>query len=1022
MVKDILREIKAKWLQFVAILLITCLGVGFFVGIRVTGYDMRKTADLYMETHDVLNMEFRHTLGIDDAMIESLSELVDGKAVGVNDTDSFVKSNSFDGVMKLIEYTELTGQDITLIEGALPKQSHELVADHILKDQRGLKLGDIVEIKDNDVFEAESYKVVGFVESSRYMNLERGNSQIGSGNILGFLYINEPVAKRDIYTSARFYLNEGADVDAELKKVKASEDVLTHARYERAIAPELEKLKDAEAELKTAREEAETQFADAKKQLDEGKSKLDGLYTTIDDGIYKMAQGLDMELAAGSFEKQIGDVLRVSQEKQVTAQAELDKQRGELTKKQTEVEAGLAQIKAQKDPLQKQYDELEQAIESTDPSSPDYPVLIEKLEMVKAGLAEIEKKEQPLIEAQTKLTDGLAQIDAKQTEIDTLFGEIRTNSAVLLDVSKKYDEGLATYNQQEATYRSERNNAFSKLDDAQQKIDEGYEKIEENRTGKAFVLGREDVLIGYREFYQDSDRIEAIGQVFPLIFFGVAILVTLSTVSRMVDESRMQIGVYKALGYSWFKTSLKFVGFAFIAWFLGSILGIALGFYFIPTLIYDAYRIMYLTPELETGIILSYAWLPLLVSFLSSVGIAMARSMKVSREMTANLLRPPLPKSGQRIFLERITFLWERMSFLYKVSMRNLFRNKTRFLMTVIGIGGCCGLLITGFGLRHSIYSIIDKHFDQVINYDGMITYNGSVDLTQVELDGSIEIMSEGITVGTRDAQLFVADDLKNLNQFINFKDRKSHDDIVVDNSGVIISEKLAILEDLNVGDSFTFEILDREYQVPITGIVENYVMHYAYMSDETYHRVTGNDVKDNVILFQTDEASDTFKTTLLEQSDVFSVSFLREMRDSYQDAMGNFDIVIYVVVGAAFALELIVLLNLISMNLSERQKELATLKVLGFYPKELAQYILRENIVLTILSLFFGVFFGYYLHKFVILQAEIDAVMFNRELLWTSVATSIALTFIISIIINLLMARRTNHVNMSEALKTFDD
>ncbi|MEG0328042.1 MAG: FtsX-like permease family protein [Erysipelothrix sp.] len=1022
MVKDILREIKAKWLQFVAILLITCLGVGFFVGIRVTGYDMRKTADLYMETHDVLNMEFRHTLGIDDVMIESLSNIVDGKAVGVNDTDSFVKSDSFDGVMKLIEYTKLTSQDITLIEGELPKQSHELVADHILKDQRGLKPGDTVEIKDNDVFEPESYKVVGFVESSRYMNLERGNSQIGSGNILGFLYINEPTAKHDIYTSARFYLNEGADVDAEIKKVKAQEDVLTQARYERAIAPELEKLKDAEAELKTARDEAEIQFADARKQLDDGKAKLDGLYTTIDDGIYKMAQGLDMELAAGSFEKQIGDVLRVSQEKQKTVQTELDKQRSDLIKKQTGVEAGLAQIKVQKDDLLVKYEVLEQKIESTDPTSPEYPQLVAQFEMVKAGLAEIEKNEQPLLEAQKEIENGLTQIDAKQTEIDTLFGEIRTNSAVLLDVSKKYDEGLATYNQQEATYQTEHTHTFSKIDEAQQIIDDGYKEIEENRTGKAFVLGREDVLIGYREFYDDSDRIEAIGQVFPLIFFGVAILVTLSTVSRMVDESRMQIGVYKALGYSWFKTSLKFVGFAFIAWFLGSILGIALGFYFIPTLIYDAYRIMYLTPELETGIILSYAWLPLLVSFLSSVGIAMGRSMKVSRETTANLLRPPLPKSGQRIFLERITFLWERMSFLYKVSMRNLFRNKTRFLMTVIGIGGCCGLLITGFGLRHSIYSIIDKHFDQVINYDGMITYNGSVDLSKVELDGSIEIMSEGITVGTRDAQMFVADDLKNLNQFINFKDRKSHDDIVVDNSGVIISEKLAILEDLNVGDMFTFEILDREYQVPITGIVENYVMHYAYMSDDTYQRVTGNEVKDNVILFQTDAASDSFKTTLLEQSDVFSVSFLKEMRDSYQDAMGNFDIVIYVVVGAAFALELIVLLNLISMNLSERQKELATLKVLGFYPKELAQYILRENIVLTVLSLFFGVFFGYYLHKFVILQAEIDAVMFNRELLWTSVGASIALTFIISIIINLLMARRTNHVNMSEALKTFDD
>lgn len=1005
MVKDILREIKAKWFQFVAILIITALGVGFFVGIRVTGYDMRATGDRYMKESEVMDLEYRHSLGIDQPMLQSLSEIVDGDAVGVYDGDAFIGLRDVDGVVKIIEINKQTEKDLTIVEGRMPTKKNEIVVDKVLNEHRGFELGDVVKLKKNDVFKPATLTIVGFAESSLYMNLERGQSKIGSGNVLGFVYGFELDKEIDVFTSARFVFPENVDLDMQKRLIEDQEATLSKERFERASEPVVEKLETAQAELDQKREEADLQSGQAQRTLNQTKTQLKDAHEELENGILELSS----EPGPGDLQTKLDSAVRRF--------AQTVGERENILKGyETELETG-----------KKQYNQALVALEAKRADIEALKTVVEDLPEPQktealANIAAFDKAETTLIATKTELDKNAAEIASGKEQLQAGQEKFKAGQERIQKGILEYNKGLQSLAAAETSFENKKEESYKLLDAGQQEIDQGYQELEDADHGKLYLLDREDVLIGYREFYQDSDRIEAIGQVFPLIFFGVAILVTLSTVTRMVDESRMQIGVYKALGYSWLASAMKFVGFTGIAWALGSILGLLMGFYLIPTLIYNAYRIMYLTPELESGFVWSYAAMPLLISFISSVGVAMLKSMSVSREKAANLLRPPLPKSGQRILLERIPFIWNRLSFLYKVSLRNLFRNKTRFAMTILGIGGCCGLLITGFGLKHSIYSIVDKQFDEVIQYDAMVLYDKELATDGIGVDDAIHIATEAVKVDDLDATLYAAQDFKSLPHFIQLRDRHTKAAISVSDETVVITEKLAILKNVDIGDTLVFRVNEHDYELTVGGISENYVSHYIFMSEAQYETLTGKKLDENMYLFNTQDDHDKVSEQLLSQDSVFNVSFLGDMRESYQDMMGNFDIVIYVIVGAAFALEVIVLLNLITMNISERYKELATLKVLGFYPKELATYILRENVILTVISLIFGVGFGYFLHQFVILQAELDAIMFNRELLPASVLVAIVMTFVLSLTINVLMARKANHVNMSEALKTFDD
>lgn len=1022
MLKDILRETKKKWFQFLAIIIITMLGVGFFIGIQVTGYDMRLTADLYMEESNVLDLELRHTLGIDQAMMDKIAKEVDGDVLGVYDDDSYLKNGKFDDVVKVIEYTDASKDDLRLIEGRLPNTKQETMVDNLMKDLHDLRLGDTLTLAKSDIFKEQEITIVGFAESSLYLNLERGQSRLGSGGVSGFIYPYEADKNEDVFTAARIRLKGETTVEEAKVILDDKEKELSSERFDRILAPDIKKLEDAQIEIDENTAKADQEFEDADLKIQRAEIQLLDAKQELESGLIEIIG----TLPEGSLTDQHAAAVRI-----------IAKQETEANEQFGTIDAGIEDASAS---IEEQIAETEKSIEQTEESIRQSEKIIadfeaqypDASEIPEAGRLLLKQSKESLASSKRDVETSKKTLITLRGLVDGLVSEEQRKAQEQINMAKRglsqidqgikeYENGVLELENSKTLLEDEKKEAYASIVQGQKEIDDAYQEIADTDRGKNYVLERKDVLIGYNEFYQDSDRIEAIGKVFPLIFFGVAVLVTLSTVSRMIDESRMQIGVYKALGYTSMTSAMKFVGFTAFAWFFGSILGVVIGFYLIPTMIYNAYRIMYQTPELVDGIVFSYAWLPILFSFVASVGVALFKSLSVSREKAAELLRPPMPKDGQRIFLEKIPFIWKRLGFLYKVSLRNLFRNKTRFLMTILGIGGSFGLLITGFGLQHSIYSIVDKQFDEIILYDGMVVYDLGESIDNSLFDDSIDINTSTVRFESTDVSLFVSDDLEKLSNFVSMKDRKTQKKIKFKEDTVVITEKIADANDLSVGDKMSFTQKEHDYEFEIGQIVENYVGHFIFMPKTVYDSISNKDIKNNVALFKSTQKSSLLSENLYEDDSVLAISHLGDMRETYQEMMGNFDIVIWVIVGAAFALELIVLLNLITMNLSERYKEMATLKVLGFYPRELASYLLRENIVLTIFSLAFGAFFGKYLHRFVIISAEIDGIMFNRELLLSSYLIAGALTLGLSILINVFMARRANKVNMSEALKTFD-
>lgn len=953
MVKDLLREIKRKWLQFIAITLITMLGVGFYVGIQVTGYDMRQTADAYMVEKSVMDFTLRHSMGMDQEMIDEIKDIIGGTVSGIIDDDSFARGGNLDDVVKVYLYTDATKEDLTVIEGRNPNQQGEVVIDHVMKALYHFELGDTFTIFGNQIFETQEVEVVGFVESSLYLNLERGQSQLGVGRISGFVYGMELQMQSDeiLYTAARVKDAEVDDVNYTLEK---HAETLSQNRFDLLIVPELEKLAQAQSDLDAGKKEAELGFADAEREMDKAQAQLDDAYKKLEDGLNQLSGGI---VLSGTVEERL-NLVKLN-------------------------------YQTMKNLMESTIDGLKQRIAETEN------------EMVKEVL-------------QKELDAGLIELDAMNQQYEVGINQLDAGL-------KQYQAGVTELEKNRALFESEKASILAELEDAQSKIDKGYEEIENADHGVLYIFDRAGSIIGYREFYDDSNRIEKIGQVFPIIFFFVAVLITLSTVTRLIEENRMEMGVYKALGYSPIKTALKYILFSGISWLVGMGLGLYFGFYFIPGIIYDAYRIMYQTPELVDGIVLSYAIVPVVVSFLSSVGVTYVKSMRVSKETTANLLRPVAPKKGQRIMLERMPFIWKRLSFLYKVSFRNLFRNKTRFLMTILGIGGTTGILIVGFGLSYSINSITDKQFMEIIHYDGL-AYVEAIDFDTSVFESYVPVYVEGITLGNHEVSLYVAEDMKLFNEFISFSDRKSNQVLEYDYEDVVLTEKIAKLSNLKVGDAFNIRLDNKNISLTVGAITENYTGHNIYMSQDTIESILGSAPDSNMILFKKgDLENDTLAENLLKNESVVTVQFVDEISQTYRSMTENFDIVLWVVLGAALVLEVLVLVNLISMNMSERKKELATLKVLGFNKQELATYILRENIILTMMASIFGFIFGKLLHYFVVTQAEIDLVMFNYDLLWTSYAWAFVFTMGLSVLINYVMTRRTNRVNMSEALKTFD-
>ena len=679
-----------------------------------------------------------------------------------------------------------------------------------------------------------------------------------------------------------------------------------------------------------------------------------------------------------------------------------------------------------------------------------------KLNAQKQVLAEskqtIAAKEQELVSAQNTIAENEASLDSAKNEIaeneqklNDAQSEINKNEKKLADAKNEIKENEQKLTDGQAEYDAEYEENHQKLEDAKADIIQAKADLADIDVPEWYVLDR-NYITTCVAYAQDSERIGNIGNVFPVIFFLVAALVSLTTMTRMVEEERVQIGTLKALGYRKSSIAAKYVMYAFLATMLGGTIGTLIGQIIFPAVIMNAYKIAYVTlTDFVTPIHLKYSLISMIAAVVSTTAATLAACYKELLAAPAELMRPAAPKIGKRVFLERITFIWKHLNFSNKAAVRNLFRYKKRLFMTVLGIGGCMGLLLVGFGVKDSIMTIGDRQYNFIHTYQVKMTLaDADTDEEKQEVLDSVlkepttkaAMLSHESTIDAccgangekkQSTYLFIPSDADELDGFVSLQNRISGQKFTLDDEGVIISEKLAALLDVSEGDDIYLEVSSLNYKpVKIMHIVENYYYHYVYMTPECYQSLFGKDIEYDEIFVVNKDAEDIsyendFSAKYLDNNAVSGITFTRTISDRIESMITSMNIVTYVLVVSAGLLAFIVLYNLNNINISERQRELATLKVLGFYDGEISMYVFRENIMLTVLGTIFGIFFGIWLHRFVILTAELDIMMFGRQIYTKSYIYSILLTIGFSIIVNIVMHWKMKKIDMIESLKSVE-
>ena len=827
-----------------------------------------------------------------------------------------------------------------------------------------------------------------------------------------------------------------------------------------------------------------TQIADGKKQLDEGLAPLTQLsegLTGIEDGISQLDVGIaEVQTQVKDGAALYEEYAKIPETERTTEQeAYLESWNGVrqgMEAKLVGMQAQKTQLETTKSGLLLQMNQAGFATEA------DLEAQITSLTKQKADLDAKEKallqqeqtlaaQEEELLSAGRQITDGKSQIAAARSQLDSTKSQITDGKAQILSawalLNEKEDTlnaskaQLASGEQELADGRSEYEQAAKEaeeqitdgqakitdgekqLTDAKQQIADAKAEIKKIENPKWYVQTREDALTEYQGYGDNADRMRSIGKVFPVLFFLVAALISLTTMTRMVEEQRVQIGTMKALGYGKAAIAGKYIGYALIATLGGSIFGVLAGEKILPFIIIYAYMILYKhLPAILVPYHMSYALQASGIAVACTLIATIASCYKELAAEPAELMRPAAPKQGKRILLERIGIIWKHLNFTWKSTVRNLIRYKKRFFMTIFGIGGCMALMVVGFGLKDCIYEIVSLQYEKVQFYDAATYMSDDISeenrqqlhdyLDQnADIKETIEARMQKTDVksasGKKTLYLMVPSDNEKIEDFLSFHSRTNKDEVYsLKKDEVILTEKMASLLNVKVGDELTIEDEDRGDQtVTVGAICENYMSHYLYLSPEKYEELYGVPAEYNTIIYSVKDGKDDqiekIGTKLLSMDGVLNVSYTSSIEGRLDDMLRSLNLVIVVLIVSAGMLAFVVLYNLNNINITERQRELATLKVLGFYDGEVASYVYRENILLTIIGSVVGMVLGNLLHRYIILTVEVEEAMFGRQIHWQSYLYSFLFTVAFSLFVNWVMFYKLKKIDMVESLKSVE-
>ena len=825
------------------------------------------------------------------------------------------------------------------------------------------------------------------------------------------------------------------------------------------LAAQVSALEEQEAAVSQQIQASEAQIESQRQQLAATRSELESGLAAVENGLSQLSQkeselnaGLE-QITAGQAQIDAGWIQIQEQENTLAAS------KAEIEAGEQELEKGQKQLKAAKKKLskaQKEIDsnaetlaagqaELDANVAKLNDSEAQYASGLEQYHSGARQIAENEAKltsgEQEIAENEAKLADGEKEIADNEKKLADGEKEITDNEKKLQDAAKDLKKGEKDLADGKKEYEDAQKDAEDEIAENQQKLDDAKKELEDLEKPEWMVTDRED-LPEYTDYGDNADRLRNIGQVFPVIFFLVAALISLTTMTRMVEEQRTQIGTLKALGYKKSAIAAKYICYAFFATLLGSVLGMLIGEKIIPYIIITAYGIMYhnvantISIDYQPG----FALIASAASVVCTVGATLFASGKELQETPASLMRPPAPKEGKRVLLERFTFIWKHLSFSWKSTIRNLFRYKKRLIMTVFGIAGSMGLMLVGFGLQDSISDIAAIQYRELQHYDGMVIEDS--DATEEEHEELFEYMKENEQIahcnrvqmtkisapkGSSNISiyLFVPESLSEFAKDVTLKNRITGETYELTDEGAAISEKTASLLGLKVGDMIPLKKGDKEYKVRVAVITENYMSHYLYMTPRVYEQTFGEKPEyENIVFTMQEDCKDDLEmagSRILANPGALSISYTSSLASQVDRMLSTLDAVILVLIVSAGMLAFVVLYNLNNINITERQRELATLKVLGFYDGEVSQYVLRENVILTVLGIMFGAVFGILIHRYVITTVEVDAVMFGRNIKLLSFLYSGILTSIFSIVVNGVMHFKLKTIDMVESLKSVE-
>lgn len=974
--KNIRRTIFGSFGRYMAILAIIALGVGFFTGIKNTKDSMMKTCDQYVAKYKLFDYRLISNYGFtqeDEEAFEAMEEVQAAEgAVSCDFFSADQKGNSI--VVRGHSVTEDVNR-LDLQAGRMPEQAGECVADdHFYTEQDIGKTIPVTGENDQETIDSlacDAYTIVGIVKSPYYlMKTDRGTTSLGDGSITAYVYMPRAGFTAEYFTEMFLACEKQGFVfsDAYEKNIKACEKQVTEAAEARAQLRRDEIVIEAQQEIN----EGEQELADGRDALDREKSsayvKLGETKNTLD--------AKRQELAAGKA--------ALAEQK-----ASLAGQRSQAAETLSGINAMLAAANASGTATEEEIQALQ--------GQAAYAQGV--LQQIDAGLAQITGEEQRISEGEAQLDSGYDAYRSGKAKADREFSsaeaELAQGAAELADAEAEL-AGLA--------------------------------------ATEIFVQTREDNA-GFSSFESNADIVDSIAKVFPVFFFLIAALVCSTTMSRMVEEERTQIGALRALGYSSAKIMSKYMFYSGSAAVIGCIAGFFAGSRYFPLAIWTAYGIMFGFAPLAVYFSWPLAIISLAVSLLCSMGVTYFACQGQLKHMPAAILRPKAPRAGKRIVLEYIGFLWNHLSFLHKVTARNILRYKKRMVMMVLGIGGCTALVLAGFGIDDSIAGIGQQQYTSVERYDMTAAFSEEIDEakrtdfeTQYEEVKSTALLQQasvnlrhGDTV--KSCNLVITGD-KNITKAVNFQNEASEAVSYPAEGEAVINDKMAEMLGVQAGDTVEIEYDDtKRVTLAISGIYKNYVSNYLFISDQTYETVFGKEYEPSLMYVTFSAESDVHQMAekINGFDGIIGISLNEDIKAHVDDMMVSLNYIIILVICCAGALAFIVLFNLSNINITEREREIATVEVLGFYPRELGAYVFRENFVLVILGIAAGLPAGFALHRFIMGRISVDSVSFNEVVEPMSYLYTVLTVICFALIVDIIMRRKLRRINMAEALKSIE-